>query len=260
MMSSWTSTGRATQRSASCSHCWSSRTLPPSPGRTGFDDRGARRLDEARVLRAVLETGQVAIEVVRPADHLVGQGGHVGQRGNDTARDVEDEVVAGTGQPHDDVMLGRRQRVSIGTDDRLVEPGQPGRAGIVRDGGPVLGAEPGDEVDASDRRPRLAQARDQPDQRAPDPLPGAGPARDRRGTSSRARRCRSAVQPQVQDTDRTLPMGGRTSSPTRLGWLHGAHPARHARSSARPAGGAGSHDGRCGPARPTRGWLAPWKA
>ena len=98
--------------------------------------------------------------MVRPADDLVGERGDAAQLHDDRPRQVEDHVIGGTGQPDHDVVLRRRQDVATGADERLVEPSDPGGRDVGRDGCPQLGPEAGDEVDAADRRPRLAQRRD----------------------------------------------------------------------------------------------------
>src|SRR6185503_541456 len=86
---------------------------------------------------------------------------------------VEDDVVRGTGQPDDDVVLRRRKDVSRRSDDRLVEARHARRCRRRRNRRPELGPEPRDEVDPADRRPRLAQRRDALDRR-----PRRHPGRD----------------------------------------------------------------------------------
>ena len=86
-----------------------------------------------------------------------------GQRDEDAARQVEDDVVGRAGEPDDDVVLRRRQLVAVGPADRLVEPGDTRRRGVRGDRGPQLRPEAGDEVDAADRRPRLPQRRHERD-------------------------------------------------------------------------------------------------
>ena len=103
--------------------------------------------------------------VVRPADHLVREHGIGLQRGHDPLRQVEDHVVAGSGQPDHDVVLRRRMCVSTRPDDRLVEPLDPDRRCVGRHSRPELGTESGDEVDATDRRPRLPETRHERDGR-----------------------------------------------------------------------------------------------
>ena len=87
------------------------------------------------------------------------------QRGHDPARQVEDHVIPGPGEPDHDVVLRRGKRVSTRPDDRLVEPGDPDRRSVGGHRRPELWPEPGDEVDATDRRPRLPEARHERDRR-----------------------------------------------------------------------------------------------
>jgi hypothetical protein len=101
--------------------------------------------------------------VIRPADRLHGQLGDLRQRHDHGPREVEDDVVAGAGEPHHDVVLRRRQRVARRADHWRVEPADSGRCGVGSDARPQLRPEPGDEVDTADCRPRLSDRGDRAD-------------------------------------------------------------------------------------------------
>ena len=73
---------------------------------------------------AVDEPGQVEVVVVRPADDLVREPGDTRERHHDRARQVEDDVVAGAGQPEDDVVLGRGE-VAAGAAIGSLKPVTP---------------------------------------------------------------------------------------------------------------------------------------
>ena len=168
---------------------------PPSPGAPVGMSALLRRLDERGVLGAVDEPGQVEVVVVGPADHLVGQRRLSRELPDDGAREVEDDVVGGAGQPDDDVVLGGREGVAVRADERLVEPRDPGRRGIGRHGRPELRSEAGHQVDATDGRARLAQARPPWRPRQPHRPRLPGRARGTHARPSPARRCRPAVTP-----------------------------------------------------------------
>ncbi len=124
------------------------------------DERDGRGLDEGRVFGAVDEAGQVEVAVVRPADHLVGEARVAGELDEDRASQVEDDVVGSAGEPDHDVVLRGRHREAVGAGQRVVKAGHCVRRRVRRDGCPQLRPEPRHEVDATDRRPRLAQAAD----------------------------------------------------------------------------------------------------
>ena len=88
------------------------------------------------------------------------------QGGHDAARDVEHHVVSRAGEPHDNVVLRRGERVTVWAHDGLGESGEPGRGGLGCDQRPELGSKAGYEVDATDRRARLPEGRDKPDKLA----------------------------------------------------------------------------------------------
>ena len=99
--------------------------------------------------------------VVRPADDLVGERRVGRKRGMIAAGRSKTTSYAAPGEPDHDIVLRGGQDVAAGADHRLVEPVDAGRRRGRRDGRPQLGPEAGDEVDAADRRPRLAQRGDQ---------------------------------------------------------------------------------------------------
>ena len=118
------------------------------------------RFDQTRVLAAVDEAGQVAVVSVRPARGLLGDGRRRFERPNRFTGHVEDDVVGAPGDPEHGVVLGRRHRVAARTDDVTVEALELPWCFLGHEFAPELGAEADDEVDAADRRSRLAQRSD----------------------------------------------------------------------------------------------------
>ena len=101
-------------------------------GRPGLHDRRLRGVHQRRVLGAIDEPRQVEIAVVGPAHHLVRERCIRGQRGDDTSRHVEHDVVGRAGQPDHDIVLRRRKGEAVGTDDGLRESRKPGWRGFRR--------------------------------------------------------------------------------------------------------------------------------
>jgi hypothetical protein len=123
------------------------------------DQRHVGRVDQARVLGAVDEPGQIPVVPVRPARRLLRDGGEAVELGDRGARGVEDHVVRAAGEPEDGVVLRRGHR---GTGDAHDVSGEPLDLGGVagHEPPPQLGPEAGDEVHAAHRRAWLAQPRD----------------------------------------------------------------------------------------------------
>ena len=216
MTASWVCDRQRLPADASCSHCWSSRTAPPSPGAPGGTSDDGRRLDEGRVLGAVDEPGQVEVVVVRPADDLVRERRRGRRAPMTTPRDRSKTTsYARAGQPDDDVVLGRRHRVAVGADERLVEARDARRAPSGRDRRPQFGPEAGHEIDAADRRARLAQRRPRAQRSTLHPPSRADRTRGMRASWSRARRCPTGATPRrVLSTDAGRPLCGRAPRST----------------------------------------------
>jgi hypothetical protein len=95
---------------------------PARPGAPLGDERELRRLDQAWVLGAVDEPGQVPIVTVRPARRLVGDGCKPGECGDRVACRVEDHVIGNAGDPEHRIVLRRRHDEVADADQSLVEP------------------------------------------------------------------------------------------------------------------------------------------
>jgi hypothetical protein len=85
---------------------------------------------------------------VWPARGLLGDRPERVQSGDRFAGDVEDDVVGAPGEPEDRVVLRRRHRIVVGTDEVVVEATERGRTVGGGERSPQFGPEAGDEVDA----------------------------------------------------------------------------------------------------------------
>ena len=110
MIASCAATGSASQAIASCSHCWSSRIEPPSPGEPGGTSATA-------VASTSVGFSVPSMKPVRSRSWWYGQptislasSATSASAVDDAARQVEHDVVGGAGQPDHDVVLRRRQR------------------------------------------------------------------------------------------------------------------------------------------------------
>ncbi len=134
------------------------------PGRAFGDEGDPRRVDQRGVLGPVDEAGQIQVVPVGPARGLLGDRRPNSERGDRLARRVEDDVVRAPRQPQDGVVLRGRHHEAVDADEVLVEPLDVRQGVVGRHLPPQLGPEPGHQVDAAHRGPRLAQRRDRVDE------------------------------------------------------------------------------------------------
>jgi hypothetical protein len=184
------------------------------------DHRELGRFDQARVLAPVDESGQVAVVSVRPARGLLRDGRRRFERPNRFTGHVEDDVVRAPGDPEHRVVLRRRHRVAVRTDDVPVEALELPRRFLRHEFAPQLRAEADDEVDAADRRSRLAQRRDGADElrrpfRAPSVELEVGVRRRPKREQSALRRTHPAIMNRSAVTVQDRP----DISATNGGWL-----------------------------------------
>ncbi len=90
------------------------------------NEHDLRCLEERRILGPVDEPGQVEVVTVRPAGRLRDERGHPVERDDRAPPDVEHNVVRAPREPEHSIVLGRRHREAVHTDDVLVEAGEAG--------------------------------------------------------------------------------------------------------------------------------------
>ena len=120
MTASWRSVGSTSQASASCSHCWRSRIDAPSPG----EPAGTRRRP---VASTSVGFSVPSMNPVRSRSWWYGQPTVSSTSVAQPARPGRSCATGRTrrrsraGQPDDDVVLRRRERVAVLADDRRLE-------------------------------------------------------------------------------------------------------------------------------------------
>ena len=94
---------------------------PPCSRRARRQQHNIRRFQQAGILRAIDEAGEITEALVGPAGKLIGQRGNPIEHLDRQPRFVEKHVVLAAGQPQDGVVLRRRHREPIRTGYGLVE-------------------------------------------------------------------------------------------------------------------------------------------
>jgi hypothetical protein len=130
------------------------------PGLGVGDGRDRRRDHQRRVLRAVLEAGQVAAMPIRPTSEFALEIGDAGEPSDRLARHVEDVVVRRARHPEPKIGLRRRHRVAARAGQRSIESAQRVRRCVRRDRAPQVGAKADDDVRRIDGFPRLRKIDD----------------------------------------------------------------------------------------------------
>ncbi len=130
----------------------------PRYGDAAWHQHHIGRLQQAGVLRAIDEAGEVPEALVRPPGKLIGQGGNLRERLNRLPGFIEEDVVLAAGQPQHGVMLGSWHREASGANDGVIEAGYVSRNVTGCDGAPQFRAEAGDQVHTTDGRAWLPNA------------------------------------------------------------------------------------------------------